>query len=84
MLAARHRVGRCGDRAGRRICEERVIHMGRGATAGAHPRFGAMIRDLIVERMEERTKRPGLGILGANHDVRPANCCPAPRRSVLN
>jgi ferrochelatase len=68
------------DEEARHICEERGIRIVRAATAGAHPRFISMIRELIVERIEEWTDRPALGVLGANHDICPAECCPVPRR----
>jgi ferrochelatase len=68
------------DEEARHICRERGIRMVRAATAGAHPRFVSMIRELIQERIEEWNNRPALGILGANHDVCPLDCCPTPRR----
>ncbi len=68
------------DEEARAICEERGIRMVRAATAGVHPRFVEMIRELLVERMAESSARPALGVLGPNHDVCPANCCPAPAR----
>lgn len=69
------------DEEARGICEERGIRMERAATAGVHPRFVEMIRELILERMGGLPIRPALGVLGPNHDVCPANCCPAPVRS---
>ena len=68
------------DHEAREICEEHGIAMARAATVGAHPRFVTMIRELIVERIEESAVRPALGVLGASHDVCPVNCCPAPAR----
>jgi ferrochelatase len=68
------------DEEARHICEERGIRMARASTAGADPRFVTMIRELIVERIEEWTNKPALGILGANHDICPIDCCPVPRR----
>jgi len=70
------------DQEARHICEDRGIRMVRAATAGAHPRFISMIRELIVERIQEHIDRPALGILGVNPDVCPADCCPAPRRAA--
>jgi protoporphyrin/coproporphyrin ferrochelatase len=61
-------------------CEELKLPMVRAGTVGAHPRFVAMIRELIMERMTEQPVRIALGNLGANHDVCPADCCPAPLR----
>jgi ferrochelatase len=49
--------------------------MVRAATVGDHPKFVRMIRDLIVERIEQSAERPALGQFGASHDVCPADCC---------
>jgi ferrochelatase len=68
------------DEEARHVCEQRGIRMVRAPTAGAHPRFVTMIRELIVERIEEWTNKPALGSLGANHDICPMDCCPTPRR----
>jgi ferrochelatase len=62
------------------VCEEIQLPMKRAATAGTHPRFISMIRDLIQERFDENPVRQALGVLGASHDVCPVDCCPAPQR----
>lgn len=51
----------------------------RAATAGCDPRFVAMIRELVLERMGRQTPR-AMGCLGPSHDVCPQDCCPAPAR----
>jgi len=53
----------------------------RAATAGTDPRFVAMVRDLVRERVEPvaPSRRASLGRLGPCHDVCPAGCCPNPR-----
>jgi protoporphyrin/coproporphyrin ferrochelatase len=53
----------------------------RAGTAGTHPRFIRMIRELIEERMSQDPdrERPTLGCLGPSHDVCPVDCC-LPRR----
>ena len=51
----------------------------RSATVGTEPRFVAMVRDLVLERMGEREPR-ACGDLGAAHDVCPAGCCRMPAR----
>lgn len=66
------------DTQAKEVANTLGLHMERAHTAGIHPKFIAMIRDLIVERMEQRPERPALGALGASHDVCPADCCPAP------
>lgn len=68
------------DTQARELADELGLHMERAHTPGTHPRFIAMIRDLILERMESRPERAALGVLQASHDVCPADCCPAPPR----
>ncbi len=46
----------------------------RAATVGTHPEFIRMIRELILERLEDLPPC-ALGRLGPNHHVCPANCC---------
>ena len=46
----------------------------RSATVGTDPRFVAMIRELVMERMGLTPPR-ALGGLGPAHDVCPASCC---------
>lgn len=67
------------DTEARNICDELGIQMQRAATVGTHPRFIAMIRELIVERLEPGTARLALGERGPNHDVCPLDCCPSPQ-----
>ena len=50
----------------------------RAATPSTDARFVAMIRELVLERLEERPRR-AIGELPAPHDVCPAGCCPNPR-----
>lgn len=59
------------DTEAKQLCEELGIAMSRAATAGTHPLFVRMIRDLIVERMEGGGVVPGLCT-----DL----CCLPPRR----
>jgi ferrochelatase len=52
----------------------------RAATPGADPRFVAMVRELVQERIEPGTARARMGTLPV-WDVCPADSClPAPRR----
>ena len=61
--------------------KQHADHLGlnvvRAQTAGTHPRFVRMIRQLVVERMACNTarERPALGRLGPAHDVCPVDCC---------
>ena len=60
-------------------CQSLGLEMARAATPGTHPRFVAMIRKLIQERMNTAIPEC-LGKFGPNHDVCPIDCCPAPPR----
>ena len=63
------------DTEAKELCDKLGITMQRAATAGADPKFVAMIRELLVERIEQREDKPSLGDHGPSHDVCPANCC---------
>ena len=52
----------------------------RAATVGTDPRFVAMVRQLVLERLDPAAPRLALGPMGPSHDHCPAGCCPAPRR----
>jgi ferrochelatase len=52
----------------------------RAATPGDDPRFVAMVRDLIAERLDPAAPRARLGSLPVWDFCRPG-CCPAPPRS---
>ncbi len=62
--------------------QEQGMKMIRAATVGTHPRYTAMLRELIQERMTESTERRAIGQFGPNHDICPPDCCPAPQRPV--
>jgi ferrochelatase len=68
------------DTEAAQLCEQLQLPMVRAGTVGAHPRFVTMIRELIVERITEQPVRIAMGNIAANHDVCPAECCPAPQR----
>jgi protoporphyrin/coproporphyrin ferrochelatase len=63
------------DTEAQELADELGLHMVRAATAGTHPRFIQMIRELIEERMTENPQRLALGLHGAGHDVCPTDCC---------
>ena len=67
------------DTEARRLSEQLGLNMVRAKTVGTDPRFVAMIRELVLERMESLEKR-ALGVFGPNHDVCPEDCCPSPPR----
>ncbi len=61
--------------------EQLEINLVRAATAGTHPRFIQMIRELVEERMSDdpHRTRAALGDLGPSPDVCPPDCCPSGR-----
>ncbi len=63
------------DHEAAELCDELGVRMQRAATVGVHPRFVAMIRELIEERVTGATDRPALGTLGARPDVCRVGCC---------
>ena len=56
--------------------EQDVIRVER--LMGDSPDFVRMVCDLIQERISKLPVRPAIGQFGANHDVCPVDCCPAP------
>jgi len=62
------------------LADELGMNMLRAGTAGTHPKFIRMVRDLIAERVENLKERPVTGTLPPRPDVCASDCCPAPRR----
>jgi ferrochelatase len=56
------------------------VPMIRAATAGVHPAFVTMIRQLIIERLDPGAPKLALGDDGPYHDVCRPDCCPVPPR----
>ncbi len=52
------------------------LRLERAATPGAHPRFVAMVRELLLER--DTADRPALGTLGPRPDACGGACCRRP------
>jgi ferrochelatase len=50
----------------------------RASTVGTEPRFVAMVRELVLERVGLASPR-ALSTLGPSYDVCPVGCCPNPR-----
>ena len=67
------------DIEAKNLCAELAFPMARSKTVGVHPKFIAMIRELILERTEG-TERRALGSLGPRQDICAEDCCPAPQR----
>ena len=62
------------DIEAKRVASEIGLNMVRAATAGTHPAFVQMIRELILERTDGIAPR-ALGTRGPGHDVCPVDCC---------
>jgi len=63
------------------LCHSLDLPMARAKTVGVHPKFIAMIRELVLEQTAG-TERRALGSLGPRPDVCTEDCCPAPQRPV--
>ncbi len=69
------------DTAARERAEKLGIRMFRAQTPGTHPQFIAMIRELILERVDPgNNPRRALGRFTAAPDDCSADCCPTPQR----
>jgi protoporphyrin/coproporphyrin ferrochelatase len=62
------------DYEAQNVAKQIGMTMVRAATAGTHPAFVKMIRELLLERMERKPAR-FLGSRGPVPDVCPADCC---------
>ena len=71
------------DVEARKLCDSLALPMVRAKTVGVHPRFIAMIRELILERTDDADRR-ALGSLGPRRDVCLEDCCPAPQRPIAS
>ncbi|MGC2327358.1 MAG: ferrochelatase [Candidatus Sulfotelmatobacter sp.] len=67
------------DVEARQLCDSLPLPMARAKTVGVHPKFVAMIRELILERVNPGSERRSLGTLGPRAEVCAEDCCPAPR-----
>ena len=68
------------DLEARQLCDSLALPMVCAKTVGVHPKFIAMIRELIQERVTPGTERRSLGSLGPRANVCAEDCCPAPAR----
>lgn len=57
------------------LCNELGLNMIRAATAGTHPSFIKMIRELIMERIDPERPRRFLGAKGARNNSCHSDCC---------
>jgi ferrochelatase len=63
------------DTEAMKLCGELGLNMIRAATSGTHPAFIAMIRELIMERLDPDTPRRTLGTFGPRSVPCAAGCC---------
>ncbi|MFO0950057.1 MAG: ferrochelatase [Isosphaeraceae bacterium] len=68
------------DEEAKQKCESLGLAMARSATVGTHPRFVAMLAELIDERRQMEPARRAVGLFGPNHDICPSDCCRPPMR----
>jgi len=68
------------DVEAKQLCDSLGLPMTRAKTVGVHPKFIAMIRELILERMNPGLERRAVGSLGLRADVCAEDCCPGPQR----
>ncbi|HEY2960904.1 MAG TPA: ferrochelatase [Pyrinomonadaceae bacterium] len=62
------------DYEAQNLAQELGMKMVRAATAGTHPAFVRMIRELMLERIDDEPPR-FLGTRGPAHNVCPVDCC---------
>ena len=67
------------DTEARDLARQLDMKMIRAETAGTHPAFVAMVRQLVMERLNPAEPKLAIGQFGPNHDFCPADCCPAPQ-----
>lgn len=63
------------DHEARELGEELGVAVWRAGTAGTHPAFVAMIRELIQERLDPSVERRAAGRFGPSADVCAPGCC---------
>lgn len=56
------------------------LRLARVSTAGDHPRFPSLIRELVLERLDPAHPRRALGASAPSPDLCPADCCRLPAR----
>jgi len=71
------------DVEARQLCDSLALPMTRAKTVSVHPKFIAMIRELILERVNPQSERRVLGSTRARPDICLEDCCPASLRKRL-
>ncbi|HEX4748762.1 MAG TPA: ferrochelatase [Bryobacteraceae bacterium] len=69
------------DTEAKDLAQQLGMKMVRAETVGVHPAFIAMVRQLVLERMDTSQPKLAIGAFAPNHDVCPVDCCPAPQRA---
>ncbi len=57
------------------VAEEAGVTLTRAATVGTHSQFVSMVRELVVERLENQTQRVAVGTMGPFPDTCAPHCC---------
>ena len=63
------------DHKAKELSQQLEMNLSRAATAGSHPSFVKMIRELVMERMDHSNERRSLGTAGPRRDQCEAGCC---------
>jgi protoporphyrin/coproporphyrin ferrochelatase len=63
------------DMEARNLARELGLRMERAETVGTRPEFISMIRELILERIDDSLPKRAIGRFGPNHDLCPETCC---------
>ena len=63
------------DEEAKQVAEEIGLGYVRAPSVGVHPRFVAMLRELIQERLDPALPKAAVGRFGPSHDVCPVDCC---------
>jgi ferrochelatase len=63
------------DVEAREAAAEAGLGFARAQTAGTHPAFVAMVRELVQERLDPAFPRRACGRFGPSHDICLAGCC---------
>lgn len=67
------------DVEARELCHQLGLRMTLVPAIGGHPRFPALVRELVLERCQPGPVRPSVGPLGPWPDLCPPDCCLALR-----
>ena len=73
------------DTEAKQLCEQLGVQFLRAPTVGTCPAFVRLLRELIEERVLDKSERPVIGQLAAVPDLCPEDCClyPRPQRPKL-